>query len=43
MEIMAITGHTTAKEVRRYTMAADKRKLAALAMARHAEKALDSR
>jgi integrase len=33
-EIMSITGHTTSKEIKRYTEAADKRKLAANATAR---------
>jgi integrase len=37
MEIMSITGHATSKEVRRYTEAADKRKLAVLATARSAK------
>jgi integrase len=34
-EIMAITGHTTPKEISRYTQAADKRKLATSATDRH--------
>jgi integrase len=37
-EIMSITGHTTSKEIKRYTEAADKRKLAANATARSARK-----
>src|ERR1035437_944562 len=34
-EIMSITGHTASKEIKRYTEAADKRKLATAATARH--------
>lgn len=37
-EIMAITGHTTSKEIKRYTEAARKRVLATNATARHAKK-----
>jgi integrase len=33
-EIAAITGHTTLKEIERYTKAADQRKLATAAMGR---------
>lgn len=37
-EIMAITGHTTSNEIKRYTEAASKRILAKAATARHAKK-----
>jgi integrase len=42
-EIMSITGHTTSKEIKRYTDAADKRKLATAATARHVKKPAQTR
>jgi integrase len=41
-EIAAVTGHTTLKEVARYTRAADQRRLAAGAVAKLTEQKLDA-
>ena len=40
-EIAAVTGHTTLKEVARYTRAADQKRLAAGAVAKLTEQKLD--
>ena len=41
-EISAVTGHTTLKEVARYTRAADQKRLAAEAVAKLTEQKLDN-